>query len=231
MEREQARQRIEELRQQIHYHNYRYYVLDAPEISDAEYDRLMRELIELEREFPDLVTPDSPTQRVGAPPLEAFEAVPHAVPMLSLDNAMNEEELVEFDGRVKRALGITGDLEYVCEPKLDGLGVELVYVDGRFVLGSTRGDGTTGENVTQNLRTIKSIPLRLLSTVEPPPRRLEVRGEVIMERAAFEELNRQREMAGEPLFANPRNAAAGSVRQLDSSITASRQLDYYCSAL
>ncbi len=231
MEREQARRRIEELRQQIHYHNYRYYVLDAPEISDAEYDRLMRELVELERQFPDLVTPDSPTQRVGAPPLEDFEAVTHALPMLSLDNAMNEGELVEFDGRVKRALGISGEVEYVCEPKLDGLGVELVYVDGRFVLGSTRGDGITGENVTQNLRTIKSIPLRLLSTQEAPPARLEVRGEVIMERAAFEQLNRQRELAGEPLFANPRNAAAGSVRQLDSSITASRPLDYYCYAL
>ncbi len=231
MEREQAKRRIEELRQQIHYHNYRYYVLDAPEISDAEYDRLMRELVELERAFPDLVTPDSPTQRVGAPPLEAFEAVPHAVPMLSLDNAMTEAELVEFDARIKRALGTSEDVEYVCEPKLDGLGVELVYVNGQFTLGSTRGDGFTGENVTNNLRTIKSIPLRLLATSEPPPPRLEVRGEVIMERAAFERLNQQRELAGEPLFANPRNAAAGSVRQLDSAITASRPLDYYCYAL
>ena len=220
--------RIESLREQLHYHNYRYYVLDEPEISDAEYDRLMHELQELERQHPELVTADSPTQRVGAPPLEAFETVTHTIPMLSLDNAMDEGELREFDDRVKRLLSTSNEIEYEAEPKLDGLAVELIYERGILTVGSTRGDGVTGENITQNLKTIKSIPLRLLSKQVAVPERLEVRGEAIMEIGAFERLNKQREQNGEPLFANPRNAAAGSLRQLDSNITASRPLDLYC---
>ena len=230
MTREEAQKRLEELRELINYHNYRYYVLDDPEIPDAEYDRLMQELLELERQFPDLVTPDSPSQRVGAPPREEFETVPHTVPMLSLDNAFSEEDIREFDERVHRLLGVTGPIEYVAEPKLDGLGVELVYENGLLTVGSTRGDGYVGENVTANLKTIKSIPLRLITRWLPAPERLEVRGEVIMEKEAFRRLNEEREKRGEPPFANPRNAAAGSVRQLDPSVTASRPLDMYCYA-
>ncbi|NOZ56076.1 MAG: NAD-dependent DNA ligase LigA [Calditrichaeota bacterium] len=228
MTREEAKKRLEELRELINYHNYRYYVLDDPEIPDAEYDRLMQELLELERQFPDLVTPDSPSQRVGAPPREEFETVPHSVPMLSLDNAFSEEDIREFDERVHRLLGVSGPIEYVAEPKLDGLGVELVYENGVLTVGSTRGDGYVGENVTENLKTIKSIPLRLLTRWLPAPERLEVRGEVIMQKEAFRRLNREREERGEPPFANPRNAAAGSVRQLDPRVTASRPLDMYC---
>ena len=224
MTKEEARRRIEELRELIRYHNYRYYVLDSPEISDAEYDRLFRELQELEEKFPEFVTPDSPTQRVGAQPAEEFGTVPHTIPMLSLDNAMDEEEVREFDERVKRFLGTDEDIEYVAEPKLDGLGVELVYERGRLVVGSTRGDGFVGEDVTQNLRTIRAVPLVLLGD---PPERLEVRGEVIMHIEDFKELNRRRAEEGEPPFANPRNAAAGSVRQLDPRITASRPLDIF----
>jgi len=228
MTREEAKKRLEELRELINYHNYRYYVLDSPEIPDAEYDRLFRELLELERQFPDLVTPDSPSQRVGAPPLEEFETVAHTIPMLSLDNAFSAEEMRDFDDRCRRLLGLSGPLEYVAEPKLDGLAVELVYENGVLAVGSTRGDGFTGENVTQNLRTIKSIPLRLITRELPAPERLEVRGEVIMNLEDFRKLNEQRERNGEPPFANPRNAAAGSVRQLDPSVTASRPLDIYC---
>ncbi|HIE04307.1 MAG TPA: NAD-dependent DNA ligase LigA [Candidatus Latescibacteria bacterium] len=224
MTKEEARRRIEELRELIRYHNYRYYVLDSPEISDAEYDRLFRELQELEDEFPEFVTPDSPTQRVGAQPAEEFGTVPHTIPMLSLDNAMDEEEVREFDERVKRSLGTDEDVGYVAEPKLDGLGVELVYEKGRLVVGSTRGDGFVGEDVTRNLRTIRAVPLVLLGD---PPERLEVRGEVIMHIEDFRELNRRRAEEGKPLFANPRNAAAGSVRQLDPRITASRPLNIF----
>ncbi|HID12119.1 MAG TPA: NAD-dependent DNA ligase LigA, partial [Candidatus Latescibacteria bacterium] len=224
MAREEAKRRIEELREQIRYHNYRYYVLDSPEISDAEYDRLFRELQELEAQFPEFITPDSPTQRVGAQPAEEFGIVPHTVPMLSLDNAMDEEEIREFDRRVKRFLGTEEDIAYVAEPKLDGLGVELVYERGRLVVGATRGDGFVGEDVTQNIRTIRAVPLLLLGD---PPERLEVRGEVIMHLDDFQELNRRRLEEGEPPFANPRNAAAGSVRQLDPRITASRPLDIF----
>jgi len=224
MTKEEARRRIEELRELIRYHNYRYYVLDSPEISDAEYDRLFRELQELEEKFPEFVTPDSPTQRVGAQPAEEFGTVPHTIPMLSLDNAMDEEEVREFDERVKKFLGTDEDIEYVAEPKLDGLGVELVYERGKLVVGSTRGDGFVGEDVTQNLRTIRAVPLVLLGD---PPERLEVRGEVIMHIEDFRELNRRRAEEGEPPFANPRNAAAGSVRQLDPRITASRPLDIF----
>jgi len=224
----QEKIKIEKLREKINFHNYRYYVLDDPVISDAEYDQLMRELENLEKQFPNLVTPTSPTQRVGAPPLEKFEEIRHSQPMLSLANAFEEEEVKEFDGRVKRFLQTTRDIEYCAELKMDGVAVELIYENGRLITGSTRGDGFVGENVTQNLKTVKSIPLTLISGREQgPPSRLEVRGEVYLPIKAFEELNRQREKNGEPLFANPRNAAAGSLRQLDSSITAQRPLDVF----
>jgi DNA ligase (NAD+) len=225
----QAKKRIEKLREEINFHNHRYYVLDDPAISDAEYDQLMRELESLEKQFPHLITPTSPTQRVGAPPLEKFEEVRHTIPMLSLANAFEEEEVKEFDGRVKRFLGTTRDIEYCVELKMDGVSIELVYEDGHFTTGSTRGDGFVGENVTQNLKTIKSIPMTLIPRGgETPPPRLEVRGEVYLPIKAFQELNLKREKSGEPVFANPRNAAAGSLRQLDSSITAQRPLDIYC---
>jgi DNA ligase (NAD+) len=227
MTEEEAKKRIEELRKLIEYHNYRYYVLDSPEISDAEYDALMRELIELEEKFPQFVTPDSPTQRVGAPPLEVFPTFRHRVPMLSLQNAFTEEDLIAFDKRIKRFLGMNEEekIEYCAELKMDGLAVSLTYENGVLTNGATRGDGFEGEDVTPNLKTIRAIPLRI--NIPNPPAIIEVRGEVIMNKRDFEELNRQRAEAGEPLFANPRNAAAGSVRQLDSSITAQRKLDIF----
>jgi len=220
---DKARQRIEELRKTINHHNYRYYVLDSPEISDAEYDELMRELKQLEAEHPELVTPDSPTQRIGAPPVEAFGVVEHPEPLLSLANAFSYEELAAWYKRVSNLLG-GRQFDIVCEPKIDGLAVALTYVDGLLVTGATRGDGYRGENITQNLKTVRSIPLSV--SKEAPPR-FEVRGEVYLPRAGFKKLNEER--AGEelPLFANPRNAAAGSVRQLDSSITARRPLDIW----
>jgi DNA ligase (NAD+) len=225
---EAIKKRVEKLREEIEYHNYRYYVLDQPEISDAQYDRLMRELEKLEEQYPEIRTPNSPTQRVGAPPLEEFEIVRHTIPMLSLANAFDEAEAKDFDKRVKKFLATAADVEYVTEPKLDGLAVELVYERGQFIVGSTRGDGVNGENITQNLRTIKTIPLQLIRKEIPVPERLEVRGEVIMQLKKFRDLNRKREEMGEPVFANPRNAAAGSVRQLDSKITAERPLEIYC---
>ena len=228
---EAIKKRVEKLREEIEYHNYRYYILDQPEISDAQYDRLMRELEKLEEQYPELRSPNSPTQRVGASPLEDFEIVRHTIPMLSLANAFDETEARDFDKRVKKFLGSSADIDYVAEPKLDGLAVELVYERGQFVVGSTRGDGVNGENITQNLRTIKTIPLQLIRKEVPVPERLEVRGEVIMQLKKFKELNRKREEMGEPLFANPRNAAAGSVRQLDSKITAERPLEIYCYGL
>ncbi len=229
MTREQAQARIEELRRLIEYHNYRYYVLDQPEISDEEYDRLFRELVELEGQFPDLITPDSPTQRVGAPPLEAFPEHAHREPMLSLDNAFGEEELLEFDRRIKRFLDMSPDaeIEYTCELKIDGLAVALTYENGVLTVGATRGDGYRGEDVTPNIRTIRQIPLRLRTgddLFSTPPTIVEVRGEVYLSYQEFERINRERSVAGEPLFANPRNAAAGSLRQLDSRITAQRHL-------
>jgi len=228
---EAIKKKVEKLREEIEYHNYLYYVLDQPEISDAQYDRLMRELEKLEEQFPELRSLNSPTQRVGAPPLEAFEIVRHTLPMLSLANAFDETEARDFDKRVKKFLGSSEDITYVAEPKLDGLAVELVYERGQFVVGSTRGDGVNGENITQNLRTIKTIPLQLIRKEIPAPERLEVRGEVIIQLKKFKELNRKREEIGEPPFANPRNAAAGSVRQLDSKITAARPLEIYCYGL
>jgi len=217
--------RIKELREQINYHNYRYYVLDDPVISDAEFDQLMRELERLEAEHPELVTPDSPTQRVGAPPSEAFATVEHRVPMLSLANAFSPEELRAFDARARK-LAEVDRLEYVCEPKLDGLAVSLVYENGVLVRGATRGDGERGEDVTANLRTIRAVPLRLRR-----PLTIEVRGEVIIRHEDFRRLNEERAARGEPLFANPRNAAAGSVRQLDPRVTASRPLDIFFYAI
>lgn len=220
---------IERLRREIEEHNIRYYVWDNPTISDAEYDALFRRLVELEERYPGLSSPTSPTQRVGAPPAEKFETVRHSVPMLSLDNATSAEEFLEFDARVRRFLTTDKPVEYVSEPKLDGVAVELVYVGGELSVASTRGDGINGENVTANVRTIRSVPLHLQrrGSARPIPHRLEVRGEVIFPRAAFEELNRTRAKAGEPPFANPRNAAAGSLRQLDSRITAQRPLDIF----
>ena len=223
---------LEALRQQIDFHNYRYYVLDDPVVSDAEYDRLFRRLQELEAAHPDLASPTSPTQRVGAPPADRFETVRHTVPMLSLGNAMSEAEWQEFDERVRRLLRTERPVEYVAEPKLDGLAIELVYEHGVLVVASTRGDGVNGETVTANVKTIRSVPLHLLAQRSAPaiPERLEVRGEVIFPKAAFAQLNAERAARGEPVFANPRNAAAGSVRQLDSRITATRPLDMFCYA-
>jgi DNA ligase (NAD+) len=220
---------VTHLREQIDHHNYRYYVLDDPEVTDAEYDRMMRRLEELEREHPELLTPDSPTQRVGAKPSEKFAVVVHRKMMLSLANAMSAEEMIEFDKRIKRFLKNDHDVEYVAEVKLDGLAIELIYEDGRLTVGSTRGDGVNGEDVTPNIRTIKSIPLRLQNPARGPlPKLLEVRGEVIYPRKAFERMNAERVRNGEAPFANPRNAAAGSLRQLDPNITASRPLNIFC---
>ena len=217
--------RAEELRRQLDYHNYRYYVLDQPEISDAEYDALMRELMDLETRYPELITPDSPTQRVGVAPLAVFRTVQHRLPMLSLGNAFSEEELRAFDERVKRHLGVTGrpHIDYVCELKVDGLAVSLTYENGRLATASTRGDGFSGEDITNNIRTVRAIPLRLRVPDFPPL--IEVRGEVYLDRREFSRINDERAEQGLPLFANPRNAAAGSVRQLDPSVTAGRRLN------
>ncbi|MFY0546220.1 NAD-dependent DNA ligase LigA [Brevibacillus sp. H7] len=221
MDRLTAEERIRVLREQIEKHNRLYFIEDRPEITDQEYDMLMRELQDLENLFPDMVTPDSPTQRVGGEPLPFFEKVEHKTPMLSLGNAFNEADLRDFDRRVRQIVG-NQPVRYVCELKIDGLAVSLHYENGVFVKGATRGDGQTGEDITQNLRTIRSIPLRLTR-----PLTLEVRGEAYMPKRAFEKLNKEREERGEALFANPRNSAAGSLRQLDPKIAASRSLDTY----
>jgi DNA ligase (NAD+) len=226
---EELNAEAERLREQIRHHNYRYYVLDDPELSDAEYDALMRELEAREREHPELLAPDSPTQRVGAAPSEKFGIIVHRKPMLSLANAMSADEMREFDTRIKRMLRSDADIEYVAEVKLDGLAVELVYEDGRLTVGSTRGDGLNGEDVTTNIRTIKSVPLTLIRQArQSMPALLEVRGEVILPRRAFARLNQERVKTGEAPFANPRNAAAGSLRQLDPKVTASRPLEIFC---
>ncbi|MGN6756485.1 MAG: NAD-dependent DNA ligase LigA [Thermomicrobiales bacterium] len=220
--------RIMALREKIDRANYEYYVLDNPTISDAEWDMALRELRGLEEAHPDLVTPDSPTQRVGAPPLSAFASVTHPRPLLSLGNVFDEGELRDWAARVYKLTGrAEHEVPFVVEPKIDGLAIALTYRDGQFALGATRGDGFTGENVTPNLRTIKKIPLRLRAADPPAPPALEARGEVYFPRQAFEDLNRRRAEAGEVLYANPRNAAAGSLRQLDSKITASRALDFF----
>jgi len=219
----QAKQRIEQLRAEINYHNYRYYVLDSPEISDAEYDELMKELKQLEEEYPQFLTPDSPTQRVGAAPVEAFGVVEHPLPLLSLGNAFSYDELVAWYNRTTKL--VAGEpFDFACEHKIDGLAVALTYVNSRLTTGATRGDGFRGEDITQNLRTIRSIPL---SVSKDAPPQFEVRGEVFLPKAGFHKLNQERAAEGLPLFANPRNAAAGSVRQLDPRITAKRRLDIY----
>ena len=220
-----AAQAINVLREQINEHNYRYHVLDEPVVTDAEYDRLLRELQELETANPELVTPDSPTQRVGAEPLPGFESVTHEQPMLSLANAFSREELDDFERRVLQRLGTDDPITYAAEPKLDGVALSLLYENGLLVRAATRGDGTRGENVTHNARTIESVPLRLRGSGYPA--RLEVRGEVYMPKAGFEAYNRRARESGDKLFVNPRNAAAGSLRQLDPKLTAARPLAFY----
>lgn len=222
-----TRKKIDSLREQIRRHNYQYHVLDDPKIPDAEYDRLMRELQEIEAEHPELITADSPTQRVGAEPIKAFGTVQHKIPMLSLDNAFSEEELRDFHRRIADRLGIDidADVHYAAEPKLDGAAVSLLYENGVLVRGATRGDGNKGEDITHNVRTIESVPLRLIG--RGLPGLLEVRGEVFMPRAGFEKFNAQALARGEKTFVNPRNAAAGSLRQLDPRLTAERPLDIY----
>ena len=223
-----TRTKIDNLRSELNDHNYRYYVLDDPVISDAEYDRLLRELQSLEDTHPELITDDSPTQRVGALPLEGFGNIEHRIPMQSLANAMDSDELLAFHDRLIRRLGKEQAIEYIAEPKLDGLAVELVYENGQFVNGSTRGDGTTGEDITQNLKTIRAIPLAVRVETQSAPALLEVRGEVFISKDDFKKLNKQQEENDKPVFANPRNAAAGSLRQLDSGITATRPLSIFC---
>lgn len=224
----QSLARIQQLRELIRQHDYEYYVLDAPSITDNEYDGLFRELQALEKENPQLITADSPTQRVGGAPLKSFSNITHRLPMLSLNNAFSEEELIAFDKRVREGLGLS-EIEYAVEPKFDGLAITLTYENGVFTQGATRGDGYTGEDVTQNLKTIRSIPQRLFC--ENPPKLLEVRGEVLMFKADFEALNMSQKKLGEKLFANPRNAAAGSLRQLDSNVTAARPLSFFAYGL
>ena len=217
---------VEKLREQLRYHSYQYYVLDDPDIPDAEYDRLYNQLLALEDKHPDLVTTDSPTQRVGSSPLTAFDQIQHQMPMLSLDNVFNEEDLQAFSQRIQDRLKISDDIEFTAEPKLDGLAISLRYEDGELIYAATRGDGSTGENVTQNIRTMRCVPLRLLG--DDFPQILEVRGEVFMPKAGFEKLNKLARQNDEKEFANPRNAAAGSLRQLDPEITARRPLSLYC---
>ena len=220
--------RVENLRDNLHRHNYRYYVLDDPEISDGEYDRMMRELIRLETAHPGLLSPDSPTRRVGAPPLEKFETVDHSIPMLSLDNAFSDSDIIDFDRRIKKILKHDDKIIYTAEPKLDGIAVELVYEDGKLGRASTRGDGVRGELITSNVRTIRSVPILLQKnkTIKVPAI-LEVRGEVFLGKEGFRQLNEERLRQKQAPFANPRNAAAGSLRQLDSKITAKRPLEIF----
>src|SRR5205807_6399887 len=220
---------IDSLREEIRYHEYRYYVLDDPELSDAEFDRLMNELKKLEAAHPELITSDSPTQRVGGKPREGFVKVSHSAPMLSLDNSYNEEELRDWERRVHELSG-RNDIEYVCELKLDGMSMALRYEDGKLVRGITRGDGSTGEDVTANVRTVRSIPLSVSADKLKKagiPADFEVRGEMLMPIASFKKMNEEREKHGLSVFANPRNATAGTVRQLEPSITAQRRLDYF----
>src|SRR6266700_1034447 len=222
-------EKVESLRDSIRHHDYRYYVLDDPEISDAEFDRLMNQLKRLEAEQPELITPDSPTQRVGGKPREGFVKVAHSIPMLSLDNAYSEEELRAWERRVHELSG-RKDIEYVCELKLDGMSLALRYEDGKLVRGITRGDGNVGEDVTLNVRTVRSIPLGISKNKLKKagiPSDFEVRGEMLIPIASFKKMNEDREKQGLSLFANPRNATAGTVRQLEPSITAQRRLDYF----
>lgn len=225
---EQVRERLSALRERINHHAYRYYVLDDPVLSDGEYDRLFQELLDLETRYPELVSDDSPSHRVGGPILDQFEGVAHVYPMLSLENVFSAADFGDFEDKLKRYLKSETPITYCVEPKLDGLAVELVYEGGLLTVGSTRGDGQTGENITAQLKTVRSIPLRLsIPQDQNLPERLTVRGEVFMTRRGFEDLNRKRSLAGELLFANPRNAAAGSLRQLDPAVTADRPLDFF----
>jgi len=231
MEKEEALRRIEELRAEINYHNRRYYQLDDPEISDAAYDQLMQDLIRLENLYAEYIDiTDSPTQRVGAAPLDKFETRTHLTPMLSLANAFGEEDIIEFDERIKRYIGTNETISFVVEPKIDGIAVNLIYGSGTLTAGSTRGDGSVGEDITHNIKTIRSVPLKVDNTNDIPAR-IEIRGEVFLGIDAFKKLNERRIENGDPPFANPRNAAAGSLRQLDSKITAKRPLDMYCYAV
>lgn len=227
MDRAHAEKRIQELRTEIRHHDYLYYVKDRPEVSDEEYDRLYRELVSLEERFPDLVTPDSPTQRVAGAPLDRFPTVEHAAPMLSLDSDQSPDALRRFDERVRKGMGPGFPVEYVLEPKLDGLSVELVYEDGLLARASTRGDGRRGEGITANVRTLATVPLRLRDRNRPVPPFVAIRGEAILRSKAFDELNERLILEGKEPFANPRNAAAGALRQLDPQITASRPLEMY----
>ncbi len=220
------KKQIEKLREQLRYHSYKYYVLDDPDVPDAEYDRLYKQLVALEENHQELITSDSPTQRVGSKPLTTFDQIQHQMPMLSLDNVFSEEELLSFYKRLQNRLDNEDEIELTAEPKLDGLAISLRYERGRLIYAATRGDGTTGENVTQNVRTMQSVPLRLLGKNYPDV--LEVRGEVFMPKAGFNKLNRMAKQNGEKEFANPRNAAAGSLRQLDPKVTAKRPLSLYC---
>lgn len=226
MDREEAKKEIERLRKEINYHNYKYYVENNPVISDYEYDKLLERLKELEAQFPDLITPDSPTQRVGAPPAKEFKTVKHVKPMLSLDTINDVEEIFAFDNRIKKEIGIN-EVVYTAEPKMDGLSVELIYENGRYVRGSTRGDGLNGEDVTENIRTIRAVPLVLRDEEIKPPSFLAVRGEVIMHIKDFENFNKELIEKGEEPMANPRNAASGSLRRLDPRETAARPLDIF----
>ena len=224
----QILKKAQELRSTLHRHNYRYYVLDDPEISDAEYDRLMQELMRLEGKYPQLRQPDSPTVRVGAPPLEKFDSVAHSIPMLSLDNGFSDEDILEFDRRVRRNIGEPNNISYTAEPKMDGVAVELIYENGKLVTAATRGDGQTGEVITDNVKTIQAVPLVMQTGFAPPtPPLCEIRGEVFIGLEAFQRLNQERIGQDLPPFANPRNAAAGSLRQLDSKITATRPLEVF----
>ncbi len=231
MNREQAEARLQELRRELTYHAHRYYVLDDPVIADGEYDLMFRELLDLEEQFPELVTPDSPSLRVGGAPLDRFAEAEHLYPMLSLDNVFDAAELSGFEEKLHRFLQSEEALTYAAEPKLDGLAVELVYEQGVFVLGSTRGDGLVGENITAQLQTVHAVPLQLTTGAQPLPELLVVRGEVFLPRKGFAELNRQRAEQEKPLFANPRNAAAGSLRQLDPKVTAARPLSFFVYAV
>ena len=223
LDKAKAKERIKELRALLQIQEEFYYEKDKPLIQDQDYDKLMKELSSLEEKFPDLITKNSPSQRVGGKPLKSFKTITHKTPLLSLDNAMDFEELEAFDERVRKGLGLGEErVEYVAELKMDGLAISLLYKNGKFFQGATRGDGKNGEEITQNLKTIKSIPLTLKEPID-----LEVRGEAYLPLKDFAKLNEEREEAGEPRFANPRNAAAGSLRQLDPKITASRPLDIF----
>ena len=217
-------ERVQFLHAALHHHNYRYHVMDDPEITDAEYDLLFRELKALEIEYPSLITPQSPTQRVGGAVMSELASVTHQIPMLSLDNAFDDETLAQFHKRVQSLLQKTEEIQYAAEPKFDGLAVSLLYENGLLVQGATRGDGSTGENITHTIRTVRNLPLQLYHNF---PERLEVRGEVFMPKAGFHQLNERARAKGGKTFANPRNAAAGSVRQLDPTIAAKRHLSFY----